>query len=82
MRSARGPFKINFDNYAAAQDISSAALLLINFTAASYEVERVRPVASKPSCFQTLGVVLTEARRLFCYGILKITLIEGFLIAP
>ncbi len=79
---AEGLFKINFDNYAAAQDISSAALLLIIFYGGfGTKWSECRPVAVKSVLLSTLGVVLTAGIvGLFCYGILKITLLEGFLI--
>lgn len=77
-----GAFKIPFDNYAAAEQICSVALIFIMFYGGfGTNWNAARPVAVKALVLSSLGTVLTAGLvGLFCYLVLKITLLESFLI--
>ena len=63
-----GLFKIPFDDYPAAEQICSFALIFILFYGGfGTNWKAARPVAAKAICLSTLGVVLTAGlTALFC----------------
>ena len=77
-----GLFKIPFDNYAFAENVSSAALVLIMFYGGfGTNWRAARPVAVKALLLSSLGVVLTAGLTgLFCHVVLGLPLLEGLLI--
>ncbi len=77
-----GIFKINFNNYFAAEVICSIALVFIIFYGGfGTRWEEAKSVSVKAILTATLGVVLTAAiTGMFCFFVLKIDLIESFLI--
>lgn len=77
-----GLFKIPFDNYSLTEKVCSVALIFIMFYGGfGTKWSAAKPVAVKALCLSSLGTVLTAGLvGLFCYGILKIELLESFLI--
>lgn len=77
-----GIFKINFDNYAIAEQICSIALIFIMFYGGfGTSWNTAKPVAIKAIAISGLGTVLTALfTGIFCYLILKISFLESMLI--
>ena len=77
-----GIFKIPFDNYVFAEKICSVALIFIMFYGGfGTKWSEAKPVAVKAALLSSVGVVLTAGiTGLFCYLVLKIELLESFLI--
>lgn len=77
-----GIFKIEFDNYAVAEKICSAALIFIMFYGGfGTKWSEARPVAVRAALLSTLGVLFTAALTgLFCFLVLHIALLESLLI--
>lgn len=77
-----GLFKIPFDDYPAAEQICSFALIFILFYGGfGTNWKAARPVAAKAICLSTLGVVLTAGlTALFCHFVLRFGPLESFLI--
>lgn len=77
-----GLFKIPFDDYAFAESICSASLVLIMFYGGFGTGWRAaRPVAAKALVLSSLGVVLTAGLTgLFCHLFLGLSLLEGMLL--
>lgn len=77
-----GIFKIPFDNYGFAGDVCSIALIFIMFYGGfGTNWKAARPVAGKAVLLSTAGVVLTAAfTGLFCYLVLRMEVLESFLI--
>lgn len=77
-----GIVKIPFENYSFAEQACSIALIFIMFFGGfGTNWNEARPVAVKALLLSTLGVVLTAGiTGLFCFYVLKINLLESFLI--
>ncbi len=77
-----GIFKIHFDNYYFAEQICEIALIFIMFYGgAGTRIQEARSVVAKATLLSSLGTVLTAFLvGFFCHFILKIDLLEGFLI--
>lgn len=77
-----GLVKIKFDDYKTAESICSIALIFIIFYGGFGTKWNVaKPVATKAILLSTLGVVLTAVfTGLFCYFVLRFSLLESFLI--
>lgn len=77
-----GIFKIEFDNYAVAEQICATALIFIMFYGGfGTKWSEARPVLGKASLLSTLGVVFTAGLTgLFCYFVLHFELLESLLI--
>ncbi|MBQ8589014.1 MAG: potassium/proton antiporter [Firmicutes bacterium] len=77
-----GLFKIPFDNYAFAETICSAALILIMFYGGfGTNWNQARPAAVPAVVLSTLGVILTSLLTgAFCYYALHFPLWEGMLV--
>ena len=77
-----GLLKIQFDDYKTAESICSIALIFIIFYGGFGTKWNVaKPVATKAILLSTLGVVLTAVfTGLFCYFVLRFSLLESFLI--
>lgn len=77
-----GIIKIPFDNYSLAEHISTVAMVIIIFYGGfGTKWSAARPVAAKALLMSSLGTVLTAGLTgLFCYIVLKINLLESFLI--
>lgn len=77
-----GLFKIPFDNFILAEKICSAALIFIMFYGGfGTKWNEAKPVAVKAICLSSLGTVMTAGLvGLFCHFVLKISLLESFLI--
>lgn len=77
-----GLLKIPFDNYAFAETICSAALILIMFYGGfGTNWNQARPTAVPAVLMSTLGVVLTAVLTgVFCYFVLGFPLWEGLLV--
>lgn len=77
-----GVVKIPFDNYEFAEQICSVALIFIMFYGGfGTKWSKAKPVAAKAILLSTLGVVMTAGLTgLFCYFVLRIPLLESFLI--
>jgi len=77
-----GIFKISFDNYEITEQICTVALVFIMFYGgAGIRISQAKKVAVRASLLSTVGVVLTAGFvGLFCHYILKIKLLESFLI--
>ncbi len=77
-----GVIRIPFDNFDAAEQICSAALIFIMFYGGfGTKWSAAKPVVGRAVLLSTAGVVLTAGLvGLFCYFILKIDLAESFLI--
>lgn len=79
---SEGLVHIRFDNYKFAEQVCSAALIFIMFYGGfGTNWKAAKPVATKAVLLSTLGVIITAgAVGLFCYFVLKIELLESFLI--
>lgn len=79
---SEGIFKIQFEDYEFAEYICKVALLFIMFYGGfGTNWSHAKPVFAKAVTMSTLGVVLTTAAvGLFCHFVLKIGLIESFLL--
>ncbi len=77
-----GLFKISFDNFPFAENICTIALIFIMFYGGfGTRWGEARPVAAKAILLSTLGVIITAALvGLFCYLVLRISLLESLLI--
>ncbi len=77
-----GLFGFYFDDYSIAWEICSVGLVFIMFYGGfGTNWKAARPVAVPSVLMSTLGVVITAGLTgLFCYFVLKTTLLEGFLI--
>lgn len=77
-----GLFRIAFDDYAAAEQICSVALIFIMFYGGfGTRWSEAKPIAGKAVLLSTMGVVLTAGLvGLFCHFVLKIELLESLLI--
>lgn len=77
-----GLVKIEFSNYWATEQICSVALIFIMFYGGfGTKWSEAKPVAVKAVLLSSVGVVLTAAiTGLFCHYVLKIALLESFLI--
>ena len=77
-----GAFKIQFDNYALSENICLVALIFIMFYGGfGTNWKQAKPVALKAMLLSSFGTILTALFvGLFCHYILKIELLEIFLI--
>lgn len=77
-----GLFKISFDNYYATEQVCTVALIFIMFYGGfGTKWEAAKPVAAKAVVLSTLGVVVTALLTCgFCHLVLKMSLIESFLL--
>ena len=77
-----GIIKIAFDNYSAAEHISSIAMVFIMFYGGfGTKWSAARPVAAKAVLLSSLGTFLTAGLvGVFCHFAMKIPLLESFLI--
>ena len=77
-----GLFKIPFDNYVFAQNVSSAALLLIIFYGGfGTKWSKAKKAAGRSILLSSVGTVLTAGLvGLFCTFVLKFKPLEGFLL--
>lgn len=77
-----GFFKIQFDNYNLAEKICSFALIFIMFYGGfGTKLSEAKPVALRAVLLSSLGTVITAALvGVFCHTVLKIELLESFLI--
>lgn len=77
-----GIVKIPFGNFQVAEQICSAALIIIMFDGGfGTKLSEARPVAGKALTLSSLGVFLTAGLTgLFCYLVLKFDFWEGMLI--
>lgn len=74
--------KIPFDNYATAEKLCSTALIVIIFYGGfGTNWKAAKPVVGKAILLSTFGVLVTAVLTgLFCIFVLKMSLLEGFLI--
>lgn len=74
--------KIPFDNYLLAEDICTLALIFIMFYGGfGTKWSEARPVAVKAVLLSSLGTIATAGLvGLFCWGVLKLPLLESFLL--
>ncbi|MGN0483363.1 MAG: potassium/proton antiporter [Lachnospiraceae bacterium] len=79
---SEGIVKIPFDNFSMAEDICTVALVLIMFYGGfGTNIREAKPVAGRAILLSSVGVVLTAALLgVFCFLMLKISLLESFLI--
>ena len=77
-----GLFRIPFDNYSFAEDICIFALIFVMFYGGfGTKWSAAKPVAAKAICMSTLGTVITAGLvGVFCHFVLRIELLESFLI--
>ena len=77
-----GILKIQFDNFALAENICSIALMFIMFYGGfNTKWSAAKPVAGKAIVLSTLGVVITAGiTTILCYLILGLSLQESFLV--
>ncbi|MGP1434136.1 MAG: potassium/proton antiporter [Catonella sp.] len=77
-----GLFRIDFENYAFAENICSIALIFIIFYGGfGTDWEQARPVAVKAGLLSTLGVVLTAfITGIFCHYVFDMSWIAGLAI--
>lgn len=77
-----GIFKIEFEDYAFAEQVCSVALIFIMFYGGfGTKWSTAKPVVGKAALLSTLGVVLTAGLTgLFCHFVLQIGLLESLLI--
>ena len=77
-----GLFKISFEDYVISEQICSIALIFIMFYGGfGTRWKAAKPVAAKAIVLASLGVILTAViTGAFCYFVLKISLLESFLI--
>ena len=78
-----GLFKISFDDYHVARDVCNIALIFIMFYGGfGTKWDVAKPVALKSIMLSTAGVIITALfTSLFCFYILKFTLLDSFLIS-
>lgn len=79
---ADGPFRIQFDNFAFAEQFCSIALIFIMFYGGfGTRWKTARPAAGKALLLSTIGVVLTALfTGLFCRLVLSFGWVESFLV--
>lgn len=77
-----GVMKIPFDNYKLAETVCTISLVFIMFYGGfGTRWKTAKPVAVKALCLSTLGVIFTAFFvGVFCYFILKMELMESFLV--
>lgn len=77
-----GVIRISFDNYKFAEEICSAALIFIMFYGGfGTKWSAAKPVAPQAALLSSAGVVMTAGLTgVFCHFVLKISLMESFLI--
>ena len=77
-----GIVKIPFDNYDIAAKVCSVALIFIMFYGGfGTKWSEAKPVAAKAVLLSSFGTIMTAGLvGLFCYFVLKISLLESFLI--
>lgn len=77
-----GVVGIYFDNFALSRDICSIGLVFIMFYGGmGTNWKMAKPVAVPAICMSTLGVVVTAGLTgLFCYFVLRMSLLEGLLV--
>lgn len=77
-----GLFKINFDNFALAEFVCSIALIFIMFYGGfGTNWNQGRPAAVRATLLSTLGVLITAGLTgLFCWLVLRLDVMESFLI--
>lgn len=77
-----GVVKIPFDNYLLAEEICTLALIFIMFYGGfGTKWSEARPVAVKAVLLSSLGTIATAGLvGLFCWGVLKLPLLESFLL--
>ena len=77
-----GIVKVNFDNYYFAEQICTVALIFIMFYGgAGTSIQEAKSVGAKAVLLSSLGTVLTAGLTgAFCYFVLRISLLESFLI--
>ncbi len=77
-----GVFRIEFDNYAFAEQVCSAALIFIMFYGGfGTNVQAARPVAVRSVLLSTVGVLVTAGLTgLFCHLALGMPVLEGMLV--
>lgn len=77
-----GIFKIPFDNFAIAEQVSTIALIFIMFYGGfGTSWREAKPVVLQSILLSTLGVILTACfTGLFCHFILRLDLLESLLI--
>lgn len=77
-----GIFKVQFDNYYFAEQICTIALIFIMFYGgAGTRLQEARNVGLKAMLLSSVGTVLTAGfTGIFCHFVLKIDLMESFLI--
>lgn len=77
-----GIWKIEFDNFAFAEQICSVALVFIMFYGGfGTNWEHAKPIALQAGILSTVGVVLTASLTgLFCYFVLGMGLLESLLL--
>lgn len=77
-----GIIKIPFDNYVLAENVSTIAMVFIMFYGGfGTKWSAARPVAGKALLLSSLGTVMTAGLTgVFCRFVLKIPLLESFLI--
>lgn len=77
-----GILKIPFENYAFAENICAAALVVIMFYGGfGTNWRAARPVAGKAMLLSSVGVVVTSVLvGLFCHFVLRLGLLEGMLL--
>ena len=77
-----GIFKIHFDNYYFAEQICTVALIFIMFYGgAGTRIHEAKSVAVKSILLSSIGTVLTAFMvGIFCHFVLKIDILESFLI--
>lgn len=77
-----GIVKINFDDYVAAEQICTVAMIFIMFYGGfGTKWNEAKKVAAKAILLSSLGTIITAALLgLFCHYIMKISLLESFLI--
>ncbi len=82
MMGSDGLFKIPFDNYQLAEKVCSIALIFIMFYGGfGTKWSAAKPVAAKAIVLSSLGTILTAGLvGLFCFWVLKIAVLESFLI--
>jgi len=82
MFGSDGIFKIPFDNYAAAEQICSVALIFIMFYGGfGTRWSEAKPVAVRSLLLSSAGVILTAVMTgAFCYYVLHMDLLEGMLL--
>lgn len=77
-----GIFKIHFDNFALSEQLCTIALIFIIFYGGfGMNLKSAKPIVGKALLLSTLGVVMTALiSGYLCHVVLKVSLVEGFLI--